>query len=249
MHGDDGDDYIEGNGGSDGAGVLGGPPVAAIGLYGDTGQDDMIGGTNQGDGGVADGDDDAWGGQGHDVIAGDNADDHARRGLRLPGTASPGLRLQHVPAPNAAERVIRRIQIWDVARPASEPRPPGPRATTRSAARTATTGSTARAAATPSRAARTTTSRSATTAPTRSSAATARTTWSAAPAATDSATPASATDGRIDANDVIQGEADFDAIAGDNVRIVRQTQDGDAGTPRTTPVSGRRTRSTTRSIA
>ncbi|NDU78567.1 hypothetical protein GWI34_39175, partial [Actinomadura sp. DSM 109109] len=46
---------------------------------------------------------------------------------------------------------------------------------------------------------------------------------------TDSATPSSATDGRIDVGDVIQGEADFDAISGDNSRIVRQTQDGDAG--------------------
>ena len=61
--------------------------------------------------------------------------------------------------------------------------------------------------------------------------------------------PSTATDGRLDAGDIIQGEADFDAIAGDNARIVRQTQDGDAGERRTTPASGRRTRSTARSTA
>ena len=46
---------------------------------------------------------------------------------------------------------------------------------------------------------------------------------------TDSADQATATDGRLDAGDIIHGEGDFDAIAGDNARMVRQTQDGDTG--------------------
>ena len=92
VHGDAGDDYVEGNGGSDGDGDIDTTPDAAIGLYGDVGQDDLIGGTSQGDGGVADGADDIWGGQGHDVATGDNADitRHRRRHVRR-------LRLQHVP--------------------------------------------------------------------------------------------------------------------------------------------------------
>ena len=48
---------------------------------------------------------------------------------------------------------------------------------------------------------------------------------------TDSAVPSTATDGRIDAGDIIQGEADFDAISGDNARIVRQTGTAIGDTP------------------
>ena len=197
---------------------------------------------------MADGADDVWGGQGHDVIAGDNADITRAAGSDCPAGFSQGYDCNTFRLSNAADVVIRRSRSGTSTR-RPPIRPPAPRTATRSAARTPTTGCTARVAATPSRAASATTSRSATQAPTRSSAATARTTWSAAPGRTDSATPSSAADGRIDANDVIQGEADFDAISGDNARIVRQTQDGDAGNTRTTPASGRRTRSTTRSIA
>ena len=59
---------------------------------------------------------------------------------------------------------------------------------------------------------------------------------------TDSATAARRPTAALDAADVIHGEADFDAIAGDNARVVRQTQDAD--TSDDAPVSGRRTRST-----
>jgi Ca2+-binding RTX toxin-like protein len=67
VHGNEGDDHAEGNPGDD----L---------IFGDLGQDDLIGGTSQGAGGVSDGGDTIWGGDGstaltadHDVIAGDNA--------------------------------------------------------------------------------------------------------------------------------------------------------------------------------
>src|SRR5262249_10828556 len=43
----------------------------------------------------------------------------------------------------------------------------------------------------------------------------------------DSATPATAVDGRLDDGDVILGEAGFDAIAGDNSRMVRKTNAAD----------------------
>ena len=59
---------------------------------------------------------------------------------------------------------------------------------------------------------------------------------------TDSADEPTATDGRLDADDVIEGEADFDAIAGDNARMVRETQDGDTARTPTRRASGRRRR-------
>ena len=99
VHGDLGDDYVEGNGGADGDPAGDHLPVAAIGLYGDAGQDDLIGGTSQGTGGIADGADDIWGGQG--ARRGDRRQrgPHARRGQRLPGRAERQrrLRLQHLP--------------------------------------------------------------------------------------------------------------------------------------------------------
>ena len=45
---------------------------------------------------------------------------------------------------------------------------------------------------------------------------------------TDSSSPTSAVDGRLDGADTIHGNASFDAIAGDNSRMVRSTDDGDA---------------------
>ena len=43
---------------------------------------------------------------------------------------------------------------------------------------------------------------------------------------TDSAVAGTAEDGRLDAGDLIKGEADFDAIAGDNSRMVRRPRHG-----------------------
>jgi Ca2+-binding RTX toxin-like protein len=229
VHGDLGDDYVEGNGGSDGDPAGDHLPVAAIGLYGDAGQDDLIGGTSQGTGGVADGADDIWGGQGADVATGDNADLTRASGSDCPaepnGSAGYDCNTFRL---DAADVVIRRIQLSDVA----------------------TTGAAAPAG---SSAGDTIggqdghdrlygqggddwiegggnddfafgnadsdtifggdgqddliggTGR------------------------TDSADQATATDGRLDAGDIILGEGDFDAIAGDNARMVRQTQDGDTG--------------------
>ncbi len=114
VHGDVGDDYVEGNGGADGdPGTI---PVAAIGLYGDTGQDDLIGGTSQGTGGVADGADDIWGGQGADVATGDNADVTRATGSDCPAepNASAGYDCNTFRL-DAADVVIRRIQLSDVA--------------------------------------------------------------------------------------------------------------------------------------
>ena len=127
VHGDQGDDYIEGNGGDDGDGVRRRRRRSrAIGLYGDIGQDDLIGGTSQGNGGVADGSDDIWGGQGHDVVAGDNADDHSgRRGTeraRPTAIVRRGLRLQRLPRrATSLDVVIRTIQIWDVDTTTTDP--------------------------------------------------------------------------------------------------------------------------------
>ena len=45
---------------------------------------------------------------------------------------------------------------------------------------------------------------------------------------TDSSSPTSAVDGRLDGADTIHGNDSFDAIAGDNSRMVRSTDDGDA---------------------
>ena len=45
---------------------------------------------------------------------------------------------------------------------------------------------------------------------------------------TDSSSATSAVDGRLDGADTIHGNASFDAIAGDNARMVRSTTDGDA---------------------
>ncbi len=221
VHGDEGDDYIEGNGGSDGAGVLGGPPVASIGLYGDIGQDDLIGGTSQGSGGVADGSDDIWGGDGHDVATGDNA-----TVTRTGGGTCGGFVCNTFRSPDAENVVIRRIQIWDVATTTSTP-PAGTSGNDTIGGQAGhdrlygqgggddlkggagddfafgNAGADAIFGGAGLDDLRGGTGR------------------------TDSATPGSAVDGRLDARDVIYGEADFDAIAGDNSRMVRATTGAD----------------------
>ncbi|HSL11509.1 MAG TPA: calcium-binding protein [Actinomycetota bacterium] len=217
VHGDEGDDYVEGNGDSDGAGVLGGNPVASIGLYGDAGQDDLIGGTSQGSGGVADGSDDIWGGDDHDVAAGDNATI-----TRTGGGACGGFVCNTFRAPDVANVVIRRVRIWDVATTTSMPGagtagndtiggqaghdrlygqgggddikggPSDDFAFGNAGSDTIRGGD-------------------------------GQDDLIGGTGRTDSATPGSAVDGRLDAGDVIYGEADFDAIAGDNSRMVRAT--------------------------
>ncbi|MDQ3176375.1 MAG: hypothetical protein M3Q72_02360 [Actinomycetota bacterium] len=222
VHGDLGDDYVEGNGGSDGDGDADTTPDAAIGLYGDTGQDDLIGGTSQGDGGAVDGADDVWGGQGEDVIAGDNADI-----TRTGGGACDGYVCNTFRAGDVVDVVIRRIQMWDVDTTTSDPAAGTSSGDTLggqdghdrlygqggddaiegggnddfafgNAGADVINGNDG------------------------------QDDLVGGTGRTDSATAASATDGRADGADVIQGQADFDAISGDNSRMVRQTQDADA---------------------
>ena len=228
VHGDAGDDYVEGNGGSDGDGDPDTTPDPAIGLYGDTGQDDLIGGTNQGDGGIGDGADDVWGGQGHDVIAGDNADITRAAGSDCPAGFSQGYNCNTFRVSDASDVVIRRIQIWDVDTTATDP-PAGTSGGDTIGGQDAhdrmygqggddsiegggaddfAFGNAGRDTI---------------------NGGTGQDDLVGGTGRTDSATPSSATDGRIDVGDVVQGEAEFDAISGDNSRIVRQTQDGDAG--------------------
>ena len=221
VHGDAGDDYVEGNGGSDGDGRRRRAPDTAIGLYGDTGQDDLIGGTNQGDGGIGDGADDIWGGQGHDAIAGDNADILRAAGSDCPAGFSQGYDCNTYRLSDAADVVIRRIKIWDVDTTTVDPpagtsggdaiggqdfhdRMYGQGGDDRIEGGGADDFAFGNAGVD---------------------------TINGGPGQddlvggtgrTDSAVPSTATDGRIDA-DIIQGEADFDAISGDNARIVRQT--------------------------
>ncbi len=222
VHGNEGDDYTEGNGGSDGAGLLGGPPVAAIGLYGDTGQDDIAGGTSKASSsdvgqGIADGADDIWGGQGHDVIAGDNADI-----TRTGGGTCDGYVCNTFRNPDVQNVVIRRVRIWDVAETAFTP------VATASGNDTVDGedghdriygqggGDNLKGGLNDDLV---------------FGNAGADTIFGGAgqddlvggTGRTDSATPGSATDGRLDAGDLIQGEADFDAISGDNSRMVRKT--------------------------
>ena len=224
-------------------------PVAAIGLYGDTGQDDLIGGTSQGDGGVADGADDIWGGQGADVVAGDNADL-----MRPTGSDCPA-------EPNASAgydcntfRVGRR----PTSSSAGSSSPTSPRLTPRHRRGTAG-GDTIGGQDGHDRLY-----------------GQGGGDWiegggnddfafgnadidtifggdgqddlSAAPAAPTRAGQATATDGRLDAGDIIHGEGDFDAIAGDNSRMVRKTETA-TRTRTPTTASGRRTRSTAPSTA
>ena len=223
VHGDEGDDYVEGNGGSDGDGDLDTTPDAAIGLYGDVGQDDLIGGTSQGDGGVADGADDVWGGQGHDVAAGDNADI-----TRTGGGTCGGFVCNTFRAGDVVDVVIRRIQVWDVDdQAAGDPaagmsggdmiggqdghdRLYGQGGGDRiegggnddfafgNAGSDTINGNDG------------------------------QDDLVGGTGRTDSSSPSSAADGRIDAGDVIQGQDDFDSISGDNARVVRQTLDADA---------------------
>jgi Ca2+-binding RTX toxin-like protein len=223
VHGDEGDDYVEGNGGSDGAGSLGGSPVAGIGLYGDVGQDDLIGGTSQGSGGAADGGDDVWGGQGEDVITGDNATITRTGGGTCNGFVCNTFR-NAVPA--VQNVVVRRIQLWDVATTAVTPGAGTSGNDTadgqdghdrvygqgggddlkgggnddfvfgNAGADTIRGGD-------------------------------GQDDLIGGTGRTDSATPATAVDGRLDDGDVIYGEADFDAIAGDNSRMVRKTNGAD----------------------
>jgi Ca2+-binding RTX toxin-like protein len=229
VHGDVGDDYIEGNGGSDGDPTGDHLPVAAIGLYGDAGQDDMIGGTSQGTGGVADGADDIWGGQGADVATGDNADVTRAAGGDCPaepnGSAGYDCNTFRL---DAADVVIRRIQLSDVA------------TTDAGVPAGSFGGDTIGGQDGHDRLY-----------------GQGGDDWIegggnddfvfgnadvdtifggdgqddlvGGTGRTDSADQASATDGRLDAGDIIHGEGDFDAIAGDNSRMVRQTQDGDTG--------------------
>ena len=229
VHGDAGDDYVEGNGGADGDPTGDRLPVSSIGLYGDIGQDDLIGGTSQADGGIADGADDIWGGQGADVATGDNADVTRAAGSDCPAepNGSAGYDCNTFKAADAADVVIRRIQIWDVA-------------TTAVAAPAGTSaGDTIGGQDGHDRlygqggddyvegggnddlvfgnnGADVINGNDG------------QDDLVGGTGRTDSATPASATDGRLDGADVIQGQADFDAIAGDNARVVRQTQDADA---------------------
>ena len=229
VHGDLGDDYVEGNGGADGDPTGDHLPVAAIGLYGDAGQDDLIGGTSQGTGGSADGADDIWGGQGADVATGDNADVTRAAGSDCPAepNGSAGYDCNTFRA-DAADTVIRRIQLADVA-------------TTGGAAPAGSAGGDTiggqdghdrlygqggddwiEGGGNDDFA---------------FGNADADTIFGGdgqddlvgGTGRTDSADQATATDGRLDAGDIIHGEGDFDAIAGDNARMVRQTQDADTG--------------------
>ena len=228
VHGDLGDDYIEGNGASDGDGDADTTPDPAIGLYGDTGQDDLIGGTSQGDGGVADGADDIWGGTGADVAAGDNADITRASGTDCPAepNTSSGYNCNTFRASDTADVVIRRIQIWDAHTTAFVPAAGtfandtlggqdghdrlygqgGDDAIEGGGNDDLAFGNAGADAINGNDG---------------------QDDLVGGTGRTDSATAASATDGRIDGADVIQGQADFDAIAGDNARVVRQTQDAD----------------------
>jgi Ca2+-binding RTX toxin-like protein len=221
VHGDEGDDYVEGNGDSDGAGVLGGPKVAAIGLYGDVGQDDLIGGTSQSHGGIADGGDDIWGGQGEDVIAGDNASIGRTGGGTCSGFVCNTFRVG-----DAVNVVIRVIQIWDVAT-VTTPAPAGTSGGDTingedahdriygqgggdhiqgglnddfvfgNAGDDTIFGNEG------------------------------QDDLIGGTGRTDSSSPSSAADGRLDGADTIHGNDSFDAIAGDNARMVRSTTDAD----------------------
>ena len=217
--------------------------MAAIGLYGDTGQDDLIGGTSQGTGSVADGDDDIWGGQGARRGRRRQRDDHARTGRRLPGRAE-----RRAGYDCNTFRRRRRPERRHPQDPALGRRDDRPRTPTAGTSGDDTIGGQdghdrlygqgggddIKGGANDDFA------------------------FGNAGAdtilggdgqddliggtgRTDSATQATATDGRLDAGDLIYGEADFDAIAGDNSRMVRQT-DGDRARRTTAP--GRRTPST-----
>ena len=224
VHGDEGADYIEGNGGSDGAGVLGGPPVARIGLYGDTGQDDIIGGTSQGNGGVADGADDIWGGQDADVAVGDNAAITRAAGSDCPAepNASAGYDCNTFRTGDAENVVIRRIKLFDVATTTTAP-PAGTSGGDTIGGQDGhdrlygqgggdwITGGTNDDFAFGNDGADTIKGGDG------------QDDLIGGTGRTDSSLAATATDGRLDTGDVIFGEADFDALAGDNSRMVRKT--------------------------
>ncbi|HEX7222295.1 MAG TPA: calcium-binding protein, partial [Candidatus Limnocylindrales bacterium] len=228
VHGDLGDDYVEGNGGGDGDADADTTPDPAIGLYGDTGHDDLIGGTSQGSGGVADGADDVWGGSGADVIAGDNATITRGAGTDCPAEPHPsaGYDCNTFRVPDAADVVIRRARIWDVA-------------TTAAGAPAGTSGGDSLGGQEGHDRLY-------------GQGGDDRIEGGAADdfafgndgsdtifggdgqddliggtGRTDSAAAASAADGRLDGADEIHGEADFDAIAGDNARMVRATTGAD----------------------
>jgi len=222
VHGDAGDDYVEGNGGSDGEGDTDDvTPLAGIGLYGDSGQDDLIGGTSQGDGGVGDGADDLWGGQGHDVATGDNAEV-----TRTGGGTCDGYVCNTFRAGDVENVVIRVVKIWDVDTTTFDPvagtsggdtiggqdahdRLYGQGGGDRiegglnddfafgNAGADTINGNDG------------------------------QDDLVGGTGRTDSSSPSSAEDGRIDTGDVIQGQDDYDAISGDNARVVRQTDDAD----------------------
>lgn len=222
VHGDAGDDYVEGNGGSDGDGDTDRTPDAGIGLYGDSGQDDLIGGTSQGTGGVVDGKDDIWGGQGADVAVGDNADV-----TRTGGGSCDGYVCNTFRAGDAENVVSRRIQLTDVATATSTPAAgsfdndtiggqDGHDRLYGQGGDDAIEGGQNDDFVFGNAGSDTIFGNEG------------QDDLVGGTGRTDSALAATAEDGRLDGADVIHGNADFDAIAGDNARIVRQTQDADA---------------------
>ena len=111
INGNAGDDYVEGNGGGDD-------------LFGDDEQDDLVGGTSPAaedgpapgtGGGEADGDDDVQGNAGHDVIAGDNASIFRAAGTDCPAEPGASAGYNCNTFSTAAQHVvIRRVAIYDV---------------------------------------------------------------------------------------------------------------------------------------
>ena len=219
-------------------------PDSAIGLYGDTGQDDLTGGTSQGYGGIADGADDIWGGTGHDAIAGDNATITRASGSDCPAEpdASSGydcntfrdagtLGVEDV-AGDVVNAVIRRFRIWDV-----DDQALGDPAAGKSGGDTiggqdghdrlygqgggdAINGGGGDDFAYGNAGIDTIHGEAG---QDDLVGGTGRSDSHPFPA-TPAALAASAADGRIDAGDIVFGEADFDTIGGDNARVVRQTE-------------------------